>query len=264
MVVAVFLHDPGLSADDVVAVFAAAGFRTAVDARGAAIRAQGGVLVDDADPDSARRLVDALAHRGHEAAVVDVDRLGLPAAVRTKELVLTEHGIEFADSLGRLRPLPDVVLLAAARARVVSSEAAPGRQQGPSAAARVMSTAASIALPGARTLAKAATALGGGGRPPPSTALVETEQTFVDVVTATSRLRLDDSGVVLRAGGPRSLAELCARINERAPSTTTRQRGFLALIAHAQPPLLKSLREFDREVAWAWWRSKASSSSSSS
>ena len=57
------------------------------------------------------------------------------------------------------------------------------------------------------------------------------------------------------------LIELCALLHEKAPPTTTRQRGFAAIAAGRDPPTLKSLREFDREIAWCLWRRRTTSSS---
>ena len=250
---AVFLDDRAFSADDAVAVFAAAGFRTTVDARAAAARAAGGVLVDDADAVSAGRLKDALSHRGFGAAVVDVNDLSLPVPQRTKELVIKDDGFDVADSLGRLSrvPMGEVVLLAAIRTRVVSSDA-PAKPTSSSPMGKLGSTALSIALPGAQTAAKMVKAIGGGGATP-STAMVEREELFVEVVLRDKRLRLDQSGVVFRAGGPRSLADLAARWTTSSPQIP-QQRGFRALAHGDVVPMLKSLREFDREVGWCRWR----------
>jgi len=77
------------------------------------------------------------------------------------------------------------------------------------------------------------------------------------VVAAQQRLRIDQSGVVLRAGGPRSLSELAALIHAKLPATTTRQRGFLALAKNEHAPRLRSPREFERELNWCLWRAGA-------
>lgn len=253
---AVFLDELTLTADDVVAVYAAAGFRTALDARAAAARAAGGVLVDDADADAAARLKDALAHRGFGASVVAAKDLALPVAQRTKEVVVKDGALDVADSLGRLVPLPldEVLLLAAARTRVVTTEPAKNTAKGASGLGKMGSVAMSMALPGAQTAAKMIKAAGGAGSGVPSTAMVEREETFLEIVTAAKRLRLDQSGLVVRAGGPRSLVELAAALAQRAAPSTTQQRGFRALVAGGEPPALKSLRELDREISWCLWR----------
>jgi len=249
--VAVFLREPTLSPDDAVAAFAAANFRSAIDARVAAARSAGGVLIDDVDEPSARRVVDVLISRGRAAAVVEVDKLGLRPAVRTKELFT--DALAFADSLGRRRPLDGPFLtLAAARVRVVGEvgAAAPPRPSGPS----VLSTAASVVLPGAKTMMRAAAAMRGSGDRALGTALAESEQVYVDVVTAEHHLRLDESGVVLRAGGPANFAALCVAINAAVPREATRHRGFLALVAGEKVPQLRTLRELDRDITWQLWR----------
>ena len=253
---AVFLDELALTPDDVVAVFAAAGFRTALDARGAAARAAGGVLVDDADEAAALRLRDACAHRGFGASVIAAKELTLPVPQRTKEVVVRDEFVDVADSLGRLVPLPiaELLLLAAIRTRVVTTEPAKKASSGSSSGLGKMgSVAMSMALPGAQTAMKMIKGAGGGGGVP-STSMVEREETFLELVFANKRLRLDDSGVVFRAGGPRSLTELAALLTQKAPATTTKQRGFAAIAAGAEPPALKSLREFDREISWGLWR----------
>lgn len=254
---AVFLHEPRVDADDLVAVFAAAGFRTAVDARGAVARAAGGVVVDDADEVSAARLADALSHRGYAASVIDVARLALPPLQRTKEVIVKDDAFAVADSLGRLVPLPfaDVRLVAAATTKTIATQAATRAQpSSPGSSQKVLGAAVSLVVPGAQTAAKMIKAFTGGGGAAPSTSMVEVDETWFEIVALQKRLRIDQSGAVFRVGGPRSLAELAAVMHAKLPATTTRQRGFVALANNEPAPRLRSPREFERELNWCLWR----------
>jgi hypothetical protein len=250
----VFLHEP-LGDDDVevlVACWQAAGFRTALDARSMMPRAAGGIAVDDCTVMEATAVADALVRRGRRAVVVDVAELQAPQAVRTKEITIGAGVLGVADALGRPRQVPTsaIVALVAARARVVVTERAQPEStpQGVSMGRSLMNMA-----PGGKMLRRAMDGRA-QAQAAPTTTMVERESTFLDVVVAGERLRLDAEGLILRAGGPRSLAEVAGDLDGVAPPTTFRQRGFLGLLADRPAPLLKTTRDIDREVTWALWR----------
>jgi hypothetical protein len=257
-----------VDADTLVAVFAAAGFRTALDARAAVARASGGLVVDDADALAAERLRDALAHRGHPATVVPLALLVLDHPHRTKEIVVHGEGgagrVDVADALGRAigHELRHIAVLAAASTKLITTTAGTAGKPQPGPAAKIASTAVSVVLPGAKTIGKLVSAIG-GTKATPTTVSVEVDEVYVDVVFVddvdrVKRVRLDARGIILRAGGPRTLAEWAAKLAAAAPSSTTVQRGFAALAAGASPPALKNLRDFDREVAACLWRRRHS------
>lgn len=249
-----FLHEP-LGDDDVdllVACWQAAGFRTALDARSMMPRAAGGIAVDDCTVMEATAVADALIRRGRRAVVVDVAELQAPQAVRTKEVIFGDGVLGIADALGRPRQVPTsaIVALVAARARVVVTERAQpvATPKGASMGRSLMSIA-----PGGKMLRRAMDGRA-QAQAMPTTTMVERESTFLDVVVAGERLRLDADGLILRAGGPRSLAEVARALDAVSPPTTYRQRGFLALLEGRPAPLLKTTRDVDREVTWALWR----------
>jgi len=178
--------------------------------------------------------------------------LAAPPAVRTKEIVVADGVLGVADALGRPRSVPvaGVVALVAARARVVVAERGQGPPppEGGSVGRSLMSLA-----PGGKMLRRA---MDGRARAQamPTTTMVERETTVLDVVVAGERLRLDADGLIVRAGGPRSLAEVARALAAVAPATAFRQRGFRALVQGGAPPALKTVRDVDREVTWALWR----------
>jgi hypothetical protein len=250
----VFLAEP-LGDDDgdlLVACWQAAGFRTALDARSMMPRAAGGIAVDDCTAMEATAVADALIRRGRRAVVVDVAELQAPPAVRTKEVIFGNGVLGIADALGRPRQVPTsaIVALVAARARVVVTERAQPATtpKGASMGRSLMSMA-----PGGKMLRRAMDGRA-QAQAMPTTTMVERESTFLDVVVAGERLRLDADGLILRAGGPRTMAEVARALDAVAPPTTYRQRGFLALLEGRPAPLLKTTRDVDREVTWALWR----------
>jgi Zn-finger nucleic acid-binding protein len=230
-------------------VWQAVGFRTAVDARGFWPRARGGVFADDCSAVEARQLVDALAGRGVAAAAVDDAAVAQPASYRLKELGVAPDHLVVADALGRSRTVPThaITALCAGRSRVVVTADAPHRGR----AGETAKTVAAVVAP--RVVHQLAEQQALASRSSLTT-MVEREQLVLDIVVAGERFRLDDEGFVARADGPRDLAALAARLDAVAPASAARQRGFLALLAGAAPPMFRSLREYDREVARALWR----------
>jgi Zn-finger nucleic acid-binding protein len=250
----VFLQEP-LGEDDIellVACWQAAGFRTALDARSMMTRAAGGIAVDDCTIMEATAVADAFVQRGRRAVVVDVAELQAPQAIRTKEVLVGDAVLGVADALGRPRQVPTsaIVALVAARARVVVTERAQ-----PAASPKGVSMGRSLMsmAPGGKMLRRAMDGRA-QAQAAPTTTMVERESTFLDVVVAGERLRLDADGLILRAGGPRSMADVARALDGVAPPKTFRQRGFLALLADRPAPLLKTTRDIDREVTWALWR----------
>jgi hypothetical protein len=229
-------------------VWAAAGFRTAVDARAMLSRAVGGVFADDCSVGDGHRLVAALARVGRAAAVIDDATLSPPAPYRLKELGVFPDRLVVRDALGRARTLAiaEIRALCAGRVRVVVTEDASRRQPGPGPLRQVAGAMAPRLLRQLsehRELASRA----------PLTSMVEREQTFLDIVVAGERFRLDEAGFVARADGPRDLAAVASRLEGVAPTTTVRQRGFLALAGGGGLPSFRSVREYDREVTRALW-----------
>ena len=266
---AVFLHTPAPPPEAIVEAFRAAGFRTLMDARIAAQRAVGGVVVDELESAEASALADALRAAGAPAEAVLQGLVDPPHALRTKELRLLSDALEVTDPLGRPRRLElgDVRAIAAASAAVITTEPNSGSAGDRAAAGsaggghRFARAALRTLGPGAGAIMKAAGALGRDRLP--GTSLVESRELYLDLVLERERLRLNASGLIRRAGQAKSLGELAAALHSFLPAAVARHRGIDALFSGKQAPALKSLRELDREVAWTLWHARPGTARSS-
>ncbi len=232
-------------AERVVAAFARARFRTAQDARTAALRGQG-MLADRVSPEDAQTLQAALHAEGLVAHVLDATRVELPGVVRSKELAFDVAGIAVADALGRPITLPWQWLraLAVGLVKVAETET---KLLGPE--------------PGD---------MGPYGSQSPSplatqqrvrTTIVERDDVLIDLLLEDEqrrrgRFRVTRSGIVLRQRGgatrDATFRALVATLVERAPATVALARGTRELRETNAPwQRYRSLRDFEQATRWA-------------
>lgn len=253
---AVFLTSPPPAPDVEVLVRAwqAAGFRTGMDARAFRQRVIGGVAVDDCPAEQALVIADTLRAAGWAAVALPVDEVTVPPAVRTKEVVVSGPTLQIADSLGRLQPVAATSLLAvfACRTRVVTTMTSKPPQRGPGLLDRVASAGAT-AVPGGRMMKRVADGVRRANAGP-SGQLTEVDETLVDLVFADQRIRVDESGLIRRADGPRSLQELLQQVAPVSPKSCLWTEGARALHQGERVRQLRSSKEIDREISWALWR----------
>ena len=242
---AVILDDADVDAERVVAAFARARFRTAQDARTAALRGHG-VLADRVPEEDARALQAGLVAEGLVAQVLDAAHVELPGVVRTKQLAFDTAGIAVADALGRAITLPWrwLRVLGVGLVKVAETETQlVGPQSGD------------------------ATPYGGHGMsslPAPNrvrTAIVERDDVLIDLLLddeqgRRGRFRVTRSGIVVRqrAGVTRdaTFRALVAELVARSPPATAMAHGTGALRDPGHGwQRFRALRDFEQATRWA-------------
>ncbi len=244
---AVFVKTPLTSSDASVikGAYVAAAFRTAIDATNMVSRAAGGIVADDCSEAEAVRLAAAFTAGGAPAVAVCPQPLQPP--YRIKEARFDGETLIYPDALGRERRLSLLSLrcVSVARTRVSSTVRAGPRDTAASAPESVLRMRSSRrGFPDAATVGEAQ-----------SIKEVDREQILFDLIAADERLRIDSEGLIARQTSTQTaMANIASHIDAVAPSTTFRQRGFVALCSGERLPLLSSLRTVERELAWCLWR----------